>query len=218
MKFNLKGVKGTASNHLKAWGIYDVVFRGVEYVEGTSAKGNAWQGMQVTFAGDAGTYSKTFFCPGDGAEERLSGESNGRKWTLPSNAEVFSAVLAHLGENLSPDKYKKFQELEWDLPKDFEKLVAKFDEALAPAKNKATTLKLVANKKNYADIPNFVSVNSKGDAVINNNWVGKNVAFTDKELIAKEKRANEKPTEMSTATGIDTTNKDIDLDALNREL
>ena len=218
MKFNLKGVKGTASNHLKAWGIYDVVFRGVEYVEGTSAKGNAWQGMQVTFAGDAGTYSKTFFCPGDGAEERLSGESNGRKWTLPSNAEVFSAVLAHLGENLSPDKYKKFQELEFELPRDFKQLVAKFDEALAPAKNKATTLKLVANKKNYADIPNFVSVNSKGDAVINNNWVGKNVAFTDKELIAKEKRANEKPTEMSTATGIDTTNKDIDLDALNREL
>ena len=137
---------------------------------------------------------------------------------MPSNAEVFSCTLAHLGENLSPNKYKKFQELEWDLPKDFEQLVAKFDEALAPAKNKATTLKLVANKKNYADIPNFVSVNSKGDAVINNNWVGKNVAFTDRELIAKEKRANEKPTEMSTATGIDTTNNDIDLDALNRDL
>ena len=217
MNFGLKGVKGTASNYLKAWGIYDVALRKIEYVNGTSKTGNPWEGMQVTFSGDAGTYTKLFFCPGEKGEERVSGESDGRKWTLPSNYEVLGAVLAHLGENLSPDKYKKFQEVEFELPKDFKKLVELFKETMAPAINKMTKLKLVGDKKNYANIPSFVSIDSKGGATIVNNWVGPNVTFSPKELERKEKAAHT-PTKMENSGDIDKSNDDINLDELNRSI
>lgn len=218
MKFGLKGVKGTAVNHLKAWGIYDVVLRSVEYVHGKSAKGNDWKGMAVTFAGEQGVFTKTFFCPMTNAEERKTGEKDGRKWELPSPAEQLGCTLAHLGEALSPEKYKKFQGMEFELPEDFEKLVESFAEVLKPAINKSTQLKLVANKQNFADIPNFISINKSGDAIISNNWVGKNVAFTDKELINKEKKASEKPTQMKDSLGVDSSNDDINLDDLNRDI
>ena len=39
MKFGLKDVKGTATNRLKAWNIYDVVLRSVSYEKGTSKNG-----------------------------------------------------------------------------------------------------------------------------------------------------------------------------------
>ena len=210
MKFGLKDVKGTATNRLKAWNIYDVVLRSVSYEKGTSKNGKDWQGMKVSFSGDDGVFDKTFFCPSEGGDERLSGETNDRKWTLPSNVEVFERTLAHLGENLSPDKYKKFKELEFNLPDDFEKLVNSFKEVMTPALNKTTHLKLIANKQGYADIPSFVGINSKTDeAYINNNWVGKNVTFSDREIKNMNKAREAKPTD---APSVDKAPENSDLD------
>ena len=42
MTFNLNNVKGTAVVRLKAWGIYDVVFKGIELAKGTNKEGNEW--------------------------------------------------------------------------------------------------------------------------------------------------------------------------------
>jgi hypothetical protein len=209
MKFGLKNVKGTATNRLKAWNIYKVVLRDITYEHGTSKAGKDWQGMKVSFAGEAGSFDKTFFCPSEGGDERMSGESNGRKWTLPSNVEVFERTLAHLGENLSPEKYKKFKGLEFNLPDEFEKLVVTFKEAMSPAINKETSLKLIANKQGYADIPNFVSISSKTDeAFISNNWIGKNVTFSDREMENMRKAKEAKPSE---APAIDAAKDSADL-------
>ncbi len=209
MKFSLKNVKGTAVNRLKAWNIYDVVLRSIDYVSGTSAKGTDWQGMKVVFSGDQGIFEHTFFCPNENGFERVSGETNGRKWVLPSSAEVFSCVLAHLGETLSKDKYTKFQGIEFNLPEDFEKLINTFKEVMAPAINKTTSLKLVANNKGYADIPNFVGINSNTDRpVINNNWIGKNVTFSDYEIKKMHEAKEAKPSE---APSVDVAKDNSDL-------
>ena len=40
MTFNLGSTKGTATMRLKAWGIYNVTFKGIDYVEGTNKEGN----------------------------------------------------------------------------------------------------------------------------------------------------------------------------------
>lgn len=211
MKFGLKNVKGTATNRLKAWNIYKVVLREISYEHGTNKEGKAWQGIKVSFAGEAGSFDKIFFCPSEGGDVRMTGETKGRQWTLPSNEEVFERTLAHLGENLSPDKYKKFQGIEFTLPEEFEKLVATFKEAMSPAFNKETNLKLVANKQGYADIPNFVGINSKtNEAVINNNWVGKNVTFSNRELINMKKAQEAKPSEAPAIDSASSDNSDLD--------
>lgn len=108
MTFNLNNVKGTAVVRLKAWGIYDVVFKGIELAKGTNKEGNEWKAMKIKFSGEEGIFEPLIFCPGDGGNERVTGETGGKKWELPSALEQLQFTVSHVMTNLAPEMMEKF--------------------------------------------------------------------------------------------------------------
>lgn len=216
MTFNLGNTKGTAIVRLKAWNIYDVVFKGVEYAQGTNKEGNTWKAMKIKFSGDEGIFEPLVFCPGDKGDERVTGETAGKKWELPSGMENLKFTIAHLLENLAPEYIEKFSKVSVTLPDEFDKLVEVLNKALAKAVNKQTKLKLIGNSKGYASLPSFVSINKEGEAYISNNWLGDTVAFSDYEVKKMNEQKNAKPSEVKDDTdGVDDTavgNEDLDFE------
>jgi hypothetical protein len=196
MTFNLNNVNGTAVVRLKAWGIYDVVFKGIELVKGKNKEGNEWKAMKIKFSGEEGIFEPLVFCPGEGGGERVTGETGGKKWELPSALEQLQCSVAHVMANLAPEMMEKFSKAASGLaiPEDFEKLVEIMNKALAKAVNKQTKLKLIGNNKGYASLPNFVGINKEGEVYINNNWLGDTVAFSDYEVKKMNEQKNAKPT------------------------
>ena len=196
MTFNLNNVKGTAVVRLKSWGIYDVVLSGIEVAKGTTKEGKEWKAMKIKFVGDDGIFETMVFCPGENGADRPNGESNGKKWELPSALEQLQFTVAHLVTNLAPEMLEKFSKVVTglSLPDDFEKLVEILNKVLSKSLGKKTKLKLVGDKKNYAALPNFVSINKDGDTFISNNWLGDTVAFSDYECKKMNEQKNAKPT------------------------
>ena len=216
MTFNLGNTQGTAVTRLKAWGIYDVVFKGIELTKGVSKEGKEWKAMKIKFAGDEGTFEASVFCPDENGAERRSGETGGKKWELPSNLETLKFTIAHLLTNLAPDNVEKFNKVTVSLPDEFEKLVELLSKALAKAMNKHTKLKLIGNSKGYATLPNFVNINKDGDAYISNNWLGETVVFSDYEVKKMEEQKNAKPTavkeDVDTTDDVAAGNEDLDFE------
>lgn len=216
LTFNLSNTQGTAITRLKAWGIYDVVFKGIELTKGTNKEGNEWKAMKIKFAGDEGTFDALVFCPGDNGAERVSGETRGKKWELPSALENLKFTIAHLLTNLAPENIEKFNKVTVSLPDEFEKLVDLLVKALAKAVNKHTKLKLIGNSKGYATLPNFVNINKDGDAYISNNWLGETVAFSDYEVKKMNEQKNAKPTpvkdDVEETTDVEAGNSDLDFE------
>lgn len=216
LTFNLSNTQGTAITRLKAWGIYDVVFKGIELTKGTNKEGNEWKAMKIKFAGDEGTFDALVFCPGDNGAERVSGETGGKKWELPSALENLKFTIAHLLTNLAPENIEKFNKVTVSLPDEFEKLVDLLVKALAKAVNKHTKLKLIGNSKGYATLPNFVNINKDGDAYISNNWLGETVAFSDYEVKKMNEQKNAKPTpvkdDVEETTDVEAGNSDLDFE------
>lgn len=197
MNFNLSKSNGTAVQRLQPWTINDVKFNGVEYKSGESSEGRKWQAIQFKFKGDNGTFEHMVFCPGDKGDERVTGTTNGREWELPSQLETLTHTLAHVLSVLNPKGLEKLSGIELDLPKDFEKLYQYVKKVLDPKIGEETKLKLIANNKGYAAIPNFININrDTKEAYVSNNWLGENVAFTSYELTKKEQSEKTKPTKM----------------------
>lgn len=155
-----------------------------------------------------------FFCPKEGGDQRLTGETAGRKWELPSQIEQLSCAIAHVVGTLAPANYAKLQNVSLDLPKDFDKLVEIVKKALAPAINKSTNIKLVGDNKGYATVPNFINVKD-GSVYIYNNWLGENLAFSSSEIKKMEKIKNTKPTEIEKDITPDDDSDDDGLDLDN---
>lgn len=218
MTFNLGGTQGTAIVRLKAWGIYDVVFRGIEVVKGTNKEGQEWKAMKVKFSGDEGIFEPMIFCPKENGDERPHGENNGKPWELPSSLEILQFSVAHILDNLAPEYVEKFNKLSLALPEEFDKLVETLSKALVKATSKKVKIKLCGDKKGYAVLPKFVNINKEGDAYISSNWLGDTVAFSAYELDTMKRFANAKPSTIKDDE--DTTeeskdeNTDLDFDLL----
>lgn len=209
MNFNLSKSNGTAVQRLQPWTINTVKFNGVEYKSGESSEGRKWQAIQFKFKGDGGTFEHMVFCPGDKGDERVSGTSNGKEWTLPSQMEQLVHTLAHVLGVLNPAGYEKLKGIELDLPKDFEKLFNYVKKVLDSKIGTETQLKLIGNNKGYATIPNFININrDTKESYISNNWLGENLAFSAFELSRKEAASKAKPTEMKNEVVEETSNDD----------
>lgn len=209
MKIGFNGVNGTSSVQpkLEAWKIHDVTFEGVEFGSFTGKKDPSatYQVMRIKFKGvDGGVYEETVFCPKDGDEVRtVNGEREN-----PSNLERFTHLMAHLGEQLAPERYKTFSTRQYDLPKEFEKMVNDFNTTLKPAIGKKTKLKLIGNKKNEPMLPYFVNINRDHEAYLSNNFVGDKVFFSAYETSQMDKRSSAKPTDMGSVVK----NEDLSVD------
>ena len=195
--FSLTGTNGTAVTRLQPWTINEVVFKGVELKTGTTKEGSEWKAMQFKFAGNNGIFEHMFFCPKEGGDQRPTGETNGRKWEMPSQIEQLAFAIAHVVGTLAPANYEKLKKVSLNLPADFDKLVDTVKKALSPAVNKATNIKLIGDNRGYAAVPNFININKdSGDAYISNNWLGENLAFSAWEIKKMEAAKNAKPTEV----------------------
>ena len=100
--FSLSNTNGVAVTRLQPWTITPVVFKGVEEKTGTSKDGSTWKAIQFKFSGDKGIFEPMFFCPKEGGDKRNSGETDGRKWELPSQIEQLALAIAHIVGTLSP--------------------------------------------------------------------------------------------------------------------
>jgi hypothetical protein len=213
--FKLSNTNTAAVTRLQPWNIYPVVFKGVEYKEGTSKAGKAWKAVQFKFSGEAGIVEPMFFCPGEKGDERMSGETKGRKWELPSQMELLSGAVSHILGVFAPSNLEKLKTLSFDFPDDFEKFVGTLEKALKSSINKATHIKLVGDSKGYAVVPNFVKINRDGIAYISNNWLGDNLGFTEYEVSKSKQAKSATPTKVD---GIDSVDASPDTTAENKDL
>jgi len=223
MNFNLTGTTGAASSHIKAFEISKVTFEGIESKSGTSKNGREWKAFQLNFKGDGWTFSPMFFCPTEDGEKRVSGETDGRKWELPSSMEDLIHNVAHFMFNISPEGFEKIKgKLSLELPKEFDKLVEILTKATKNSVGKEFYIKTVANNQGFANLPRSVKINSKtGESFFSNNWIAtdpKNLSFTAAELKNKAAFENMKPSSMDKDDDIeeDTTTDtgDLELDDL----
>lgn len=224
LTLNLSSTKGTSNNQpkLKPWEIHEVIFKGIVYSEfkNKNDEANPYQVMKITFGNENGIYEETVFAPKDGDEVRRTNTVKGVEKESPSNYERFRFLLAHIGEQLAPKNYEKFKGMTFSLPDEFKKLVETFAKVVAPAVDKSTKLKLIANKKGEACLPFFVNLNKEGEAYISNNFLGEKAFFSEYELTSMEKQKSAKPTDMSSASTDDlsagetaaTNNGDLDFD------
>lgn len=208
MTIGFNGVSGTSSAQpkLKPWQITEVTFKGVEYAEfaGKKDPSAVYKVMRTRFENADGVFEETTFCPKDGDEIRT--KSNDRE--NPSSLERFTFFIAQLGEQLAPDRYEKFKKMQYELPKDFEKMVSDLGKVLQPAIGKTFKLKLIGNKKGEAVLPYFVNISREGKAYTSNNFLGPKVFFTPYELDTMKKQQSAKPTEMEDEAG-DGLNTDV---------
>lgn len=210
--FNLTNTKATAITRVQPWTINEVQFKGVEERSGNTKDGGVWKAIQFKFAGANGVFEPMFFCPKEDGDQRMTGETAGRKWELPSAVEQLQFTIAHVVGTLAPANFEKLQNISIELPKDFSKLVDVVKKATASAVNKTTNIKVIGDNKGYAAVPNFISINREGVAYISNNWVGENLAFTASELKKKEAQAKAKPTAVNDVAPDSTEDANSDLD------
>lgn len=210
--FNLTNTKATAITRVQPWTINEVQFKGVEERSGNTKDGGVWKAIQFKFAGANGVFEPMFFCPKEDGDQRMTGETAGRKWELPSAVEQLQFTIAHVVGTLAPANFEKLQNISIELPKDFSKLVDVVKKATASAVNKTTNIKVIGDNKGYAAVPNFISINREGVAYISNNWVGENLAFTASELKKKETQAKAKPTAVNDVAPDSTEDANSDLD------
>lgn len=215
-KFSLSNVNSTAVTRLQPWTINEVAYRGIEVKSGKTKDGKEWKALQFKFSGDAGVFEPMIFCPQEGGDERMTGTSNGKEWQLPSALEQLIFTISHVVGVLAPANLEKLKTVEFDLPKDFDKLCELIRKSLKSSENKTTKIKLVGDSKGYATLPQFININKDGDAYISNNWLGDNLAFTPYEITRKEKQAKAKPTEMNESPELDpdssSDNSDLDFE------
>lgn len=207
----------SAQPRLKGNNIHEVIFKGITYAEfkNKNDEANPYKVMKVSFVNEDGVYEETIFAPKEGDDVRGTAKGSGKE--MPSNLERFRFTLAHIGEQLAPANYEKFKGMAFDLPSEFKKLVETFGKVVAPAINKKTKLKLVANKKGEATLPFFVNLSKDGTAFVSNNWLGEKVFFSDYEVDQMNKQATAKPSAMND-TVEDGISEGVDSSAVNTDL
>ena len=201
MKFNISNANTTAVQRIAPFTISKVAFKGIEAKEGKSKEGREWKAFQIKFDGESGVFDTMFFCPDAKGEERMSGDTGTYKWVMPSAMEQLIFNVAHFLSVVAPENYEKIKgKLNLELPAEFDKLVEVLVKATNSSIDKEFYIKVVANNKGYASLPNSVQINTKTDeAFFSNNWISANeseLKFTARELKAKDALANTRPTVM----------------------
>lgn len=219
------------TSYLKPYEIHsDVVIKGSEIKEGTSANGNAWKSLNITFGNDNGIYSHSIFwiTSEKDFERGTTQMSNGGTRELPSNWERTRDVMAAIGFAYFPEHFKKLQAASAKA-KSFDEIALNFKKMVdANAGKNPTNMKLVGRESNgrvYASLPNCTGIAQAKDekrAAENNvnvgdwyTWMvtpfGDNLSFTNYEISKANEYKNAKPTPMkeeSETTSFDTAESD----------
>lgn len=189
--FNMGAVKGagiaSANNYLKS-GIHEVVFKGINKVEGSES-------MELLFETPDGssTHKERIFAP-QSAERGTS-----QFGPTPSQMEQFLAKVKCIIGALDPDLYDKIEKdgEKFDAP-DFDGFVKLLKKYLDKKVGTTTYIKLIPTSGNFVGFPGFPArINRDGDLYIGNKFIGEGLVLTAQEAKRIEEAANAKPTSMA---------------------
>lgn len=228
MAFNfnsLANVKpASTTSYLKPYTINEnVTIKSSEISEGTSASGNSWKCLKITFGNDEGIYTDSIFYLSDNDSENVRKKvamPNGGERELPSNWENFEAKISAIGFAFFPDNFKKLQANASKF-KNFDELMTFYKKMVDAAIGKnPTSMKLVGRNSNgrvFATLPNCLGMaQAKDQKRASDNGVevgqwytwlstpfGDKLSFSSYELSQKNAIETAKPTDM---TSVDVAN------------
>lgn len=219
---NESSISSRKNTRLTPFAIHTVTFDGAEIKEGTSKAGNEFKLLQLTFSNKEGSAEMSIFWPDperDGIRE-IRKAKDGHEYETPSRWEQTKAVITQTLETLSPEGYKKLQELSSKF-KSFDDMAKVFVTLVNKCVGTKVDVKFngYINKQGYMQLtfPNIVGVNKKNELFISDNYIGHgNLGLTDYEMRRANELANTKPTKMEADSVMDDTEapntEDIDLD------
>lgn len=152
--------------YLKPYGIYNnVTIKSAEVKEGTSAAGNAWKSLNITFGNEEGIFSHSIFYFDEKDNKNWERGSidmpNGGKRELPSRAEELQNTIAAIGFSFFPEDFKKLQQVASKV-QTTEQLMTYFKQFVDKNIDKnPTNMKLVGRNYNgqiYAAFPKFTGI------------------------------------------------------------
>lgn len=170
MAFNFGSLADTkpasTTSYLKPYGIYqNVTIKSAEVKEGTSANGNAWKSLIVTFGNEEGIHPHSMFYLNENNpkdfERGTQDMPNGGKRELPSSWERIKDQMAAIGFAFFPEDFEKLQKVS-NKVQSFEELMTYFKKAVDKSIGKnPTNMKLVGRNSNgrvYATLPNCTGI------------------------------------------------------------
>lgn len=199
---NESSISSKRNTRLAPFAIHTVTFDGVEVKEGTSKAGNQFKLLQLSFSNKDGIAEMTVFWPDpekDGIRE-VATAKDGHEYEKPSRWEQTKAIITQTLEVLSPEGYKKMQELSVKF-RSFDDMVNVFVKLANKCIGSEVDVKFngYVNKQGYMQLtfPTLTGVDKKGNSFIADNYIGHgNLGLSDYELRRAKELAETKPTSM----------------------
>ena len=200
---NESSISSKRNTRLKPFEIHTVTFDGAEIKSGTRKAGNEFKLLQLTFSNKNGIAEPTIFWPDlerDGIREVRTAK-DGHEYETPSRWEQTKTVISQTLETLSPEGFKKMQELSSkfktfdDMANVFVKLVNKCIGAEVDVKFNG-----YVNKQGYMQLtfPNIVGITKKGELFVSDNYIGHgNLGLSEYEMRKAKDLAENKNKKMS---------------------
>lgn len=173
MAFNFSSLAATkpvsTGSYLKPYTINEnVTIKSTEVKEGTSANGNPWKSLAITFGNDEGTYTESiFWITRDEDFQRTEMiTANGGKRQLPSAWERTRDRMAAIGFAFFPESFEKLKAAA-SKAKSFDDIIMAFKKLADAAIDKnPTSMKLVGRNSGgrvYATLPNCTGIAQAND-------------------------------------------------------
>lgn len=200
---NESSISSKRNTRLKPFEIHTVTFDGAEIKSGTSKAGNEFKLLQLTFSNKNGIAEPTIFWPDlerDGIREVRTAK-DGHEYETPSRWEQTKTVISQTLETLSPEGFKKMQELSSKF-KTFDDMANVFVKLVNKCIGTEVDVKFngYVNKQGYMQLtfPNIVGINKKGELFVSDNYIGHgNLGLSEYEMRKAKDIAETKPTKMS---------------------
>ena len=199
---NESSISSKRNTRLAPFEIHTVTFDGAEIKSGTSKAGNEFKLLQLTFSNKNGIAEMTIFWPDlerDGVREVRTAK-DGHEYETPSRWEQTKTVISQTLETLSPEGFKKMQELSSKF-KTFDDMANVFVKLVNKCIGTEVDVKFngYVNKQGYMQLtfPNIVGINKKGELFVSDNYIGHgNLGLSEYEMRRGKELAETKPTKM----------------------
>lgn len=199
---NESSISSKRNTRLSPFEIHTVTFDGAEIKSGTSKAGNEFKLLQLAFSNKNGIAELTIFWPDlerDGVREVRTAK-DGHEYETPSRWEQTKTVISQTLETLSPEGFKKMQELSSKF-KTFDDMANVFVKLVNKCIGTEVDVKFngYVNKQGYMQLtfPNIVGINKKGELFVSDNYIGHgNLGLSEYEMRRGKDLAETKPTKM----------------------